>query len=228
MRTFVPGVVLAMALLCSGCILRDEVTTLSVHPDGSASLVVFHSNIRSTEAGAVADQQLREYVAGFEARTLPDCARIAQAGGEVVEARWVQGEAPYASVLVATLPTASALERYGSIGGEGDGLQLTTRYAANGTRRRLAVHARLPEDFQMPGDAARQQSRADAISETRIIVTGGQIVAAQGYTVATDKGSAILSPEEIARLLEDRPNHLEVYVEWEVADRAPGPGVAAP
>ena len=42
MRPFTTVVAVTAALLLSGCIVLDEVTTISVHPDGSASLVVYH------------------------------------------------------------------------------------------------------------------------------------------------------------------------------------------
>ncbi len=211
-------------LLLAGCIRRDEVTTLSIRPDGSARLVMFHSNIRSTEEGAKADQQIQQYVQDFNDRRLGDFTRIEQAGGRVVEARWLQQEVPYSSIIVAGMPDARAIERYLSVKGEDDEFRLTTSYTAEGTRRKLTMTALLPEGFELQDDSDRppeevQQERADSFSEVRIAVIGGRIVDARGWTVSSDRRSALLSRVEIARLLRSRPDKIELFIEWDVAEQ---------
>ena len=63
-----------------------------------------------------------------------------------------------------------------------------------------------PPDFKLPDNSARpqnesQQDKAHGFSETRIVVIGGKMLASQGWTVASDTRSALLSVDEIARLL---------------------------
>ena len=222
MRQLNTAVAVSAVVLLSGCIVLDEVTTISVHPDGSASLVVFHSNVRSTEAGTNADSELRRYAEDFDARKSEDFIRITQAGGEVVDARWLQREVPYSSLIVARLPTVTALEKFCSIEGKDDDLRLTTQFSANGSRRKLTMVALPPRDFKLPDNSTRspnevQQDKANGFSETRIVVTGGQIVASQGWTVASDKSSALLSVDEISRILRNSPDRIELFIEWEVA-----------
>jgi hypothetical protein len=212
--------VVALALCCAGCIIRDEVTTLTVRPDGSASLVLFHSNIRSTEEGAKADAELGRHVEDFNARRTDEFVRVERAGGVVEEARWLRQEAPFASHISATLPTAASVERFLAIEGEEGKLRLTTTYSAEGSRRRLASVVLLPGDFKIPDEAARapdkvRQERANNISETRIVILQGHITAAQGWTIASDRRSALLSPDELIRLARERPDRIELFVEWE-------------
>ena len=206
MRLFTNAVAVTAALLLSGCIVLDEVTTISVHPDGSASLLIYHSNVRSTEEDANAANELQRYAEDFDARRSDDFARIAQAGGEVVDARWLQREVPYSGVIVAKLPTATSLEKLFSIEGKSDDLRLTTRYSTNGSRRKLTMVVLSPPDFKLPDNSARpqnesQQDKAHGFSETRIVVIGGKMLASKGWTVASDTRSALLSVDEIARLL---------------------------
>jgi hypothetical protein len=81
--------------------------------------------------------------------------------------------------------------------------------------------ALLPRDFKIPDKSSRpqielQQEKANGFSETRMVVTGGQIVASQGWTVASDKHSALLSTDEIAHLIRDNPDRIELFIEWDV------------
>ena len=221
MTRFIVSVALTAALLLSGCIVQDEVTTISVRPDGSATLVVFHSNVRSTEEGSKAAEELRQFVESFDARSSDDFVRIRQSGGEAIDGQWLQREVPYSNLISARLPNAAALEKLCSIEGKDDELRLTTRYTADGTRRKLTMVALPPRDFKLPDNSVRssaeiQQDRANGFSETRLVVVGGEIVASNGWTVASDKHSAILSLDEIARLLRNSPNRIELFIEWQV------------
>ena len=74
--------------LIAGCIVSDELTTITIQPDGSADWIRFQSNIRSTEQGAKGVQELQKFVEEFDARSNSDFTRITEAGGEVHEARW--------------------------------------------------------------------------------------------------------------------------------------------
>jgi hypothetical protein len=221
--TIATAIAVLATLFLSGCIVLDQVTTISVHPDGSAKLVLFHSNIRSTEDGPKADQELRQYVQDFDAKKSEDFVRITAAGGEVLDARWLQRELPFSTSIVARLPTARALERFWSIEEKDDELRLTTRFSAEGTHRKLTMVVLPPPDLKITDNSTKpqdeiQQDKANSFSETRIVVIGGRIVACQGLTVADDKRSALLSVDEVARLLRKNPDRLELFIEWEVAN----------
>ena len=62
-----------------------------------------------------------------------------------------------------------------------------------------------------------RQTMANGLSETRIAVTGGAIVEARGFVVATDKQSALLDPKEIEALLRDARGQFELFLAWELA-----------
>ena len=47
---------LLLLLLVNGCVIGDELTTFTMNPDGSADLVVFRSNLHSTEKGEKGEQ----------------------------------------------------------------------------------------------------------------------------------------------------------------------------
>jgi hypothetical protein len=54
-------VVLIVGLM-AGCIVNDELTTITIQPDGSADIVKFRSNIRSSEKGRKGEAELQRYV----------------------------------------------------------------------------------------------------------------------------------------------------------------------
>jgi hypothetical protein len=210
----------AMALI-AGCILSDQLTTITVQPDGSADLVKFQSNLRSSEAGAKGAEELKRFVDDFDAHRDPDYLQIRQAGGEVLEARWVRRGEPPANLLTAKFSTASTFLAYLTIKDDQGRVVAQPRFKQAGKRRRLSIVIQAPSDQKQTELAGRtipeaRQEQANGISETRIVVAGGQIVDSRGFTVAADKHSALVEPAEIRDLLQKRPENLELFLEWEL------------
>src|SRR5574341_936084 len=156
-RTFrlIPVATLA---LFAGCIVSDQITTLIIRPDGSAELTRLQSNIRSSEAGAKGAEELKRFVEEFDARKDDDQKRIAEAGGTVLESRWLRREEPYANFLVARLPSASALMAFCTQKNDKGEAVLQTRFTENGKRRRLSVAISLPKE-EKPGEPAKSTVR---------------------------------------------------------------------
>jgi hypothetical protein len=211
---------LLLGVLLVGCIVSDELTTFSIRPDGSADLVMYRSNVRSTEAGGKGDEEQKSYVERFDAGQEPDQIRIREAGGEIVAANWLRRERPYANVVMARFAAASALEKYLTIAGKDDELRLEARFSKEGTRRRLQLVLHPPKEFKLDQPATVKESRqkqADGLSETRFTVTDGRIVATRGFTAAADGRSALLALDEIEQLLRADPRRVELFLEWDVA-----------
>jgi hypothetical protein len=208
-------------LLIGGCVIGDQLTTLTVHPDGSADLVLFRSNLHSTEEGKRAEKELADFRASFDAREEGDFARIREAGGKVVEASWVREEAPFSNLIRAHFPTASAVEKYWSAEDEDGKIVMKTRFHSEGPRRRLAIEITVPPDKTNPSHVSPanvdqiKQAMANGISETRIALTQGAIVAAKGFTVAEDKQAALLDFTAISDVLRSG-GKAELYLEWEL------------
>lgn len=212
---------LLLPTLLSGCIVLDQVTTLTVRPDGSADLVLFHSNVRSTEEGRKAEDELRRHAEAFDARTSDDLTRITKAGGEVLEARWLRRAAPYATVIAARIPNATVLEKLATIEDDNGQVVVASRYSQEGPRRRLTMVVTPPQDFDAsqfatPSPAETQRREANGLNATRVVVEGGRIVSSQGWTVADDRGSALLAWDEVQKLLRDSPKRVDLFIEWEV------------
>jgi hypothetical protein len=202
-----------------GCIASDELTTLTIRPDGSAELVKLQSNIRSTEPGAKGAQELRQFVEEFDAHQDEDYRRITEVGGKVLEARWLRREEPYAKLLTASFPGASALEGYWTLKGDKGEVIAQSRFTQGGNRRKLSVVITPPKDqkFGEP-EKPNRQAQADGISETRIVVAGGRIIGSRGFTVAADRRSALLEPSEILAMLQRDRERVELFLEWELGE----------
>lgn len=211
-------------MFIAGCIVGDEISTVTVHPDGSADLVMLRSNLRSTQEGERAQAELADYRESFDARTNNDFERIREAGGRVVDALWIRGEAPYANAIHARFPTASALEKFCTMKNDDGSSLLTARFTSDGMRRKLTLEIVMaPDKLDVaqfsPSDVDQlRQTYADGISHFRIAVADGSITAAGGFTVAEDKQSALLNVGEVAELLRRGQGQAEAYLEWEVTE----------
>lgn len=212
-----------LLVVVAGCIVGDEVTTFTILPDGSADLVVFRSNLRSTEVGDKADKELADYKSKFDSQANDDFARIRSAGGRLVEASWIRQNAPFSSVVRANFPDAAALEKYWSIQDDAGNSLLTTKFARDGRHRKLTIRVTVPADqvkseSPEPTDVAQvRQATANGISETRIAVAGGTVSRARGFIVAGDRQSALLNVSEITELIRVGQGKAELFLEWDVA-----------
>ncbi len=210
-------------VLVAGCIVGDQLTTLTIHADGSADLVIFSSNLRSTQAGKEGERELAEYKARFDARSQDEMVRIREAGGEILEASWIRQHVPFSHVIYARLPDESSLEKFASSTNDDGRQQIAMQLQSEGVHRRLSLQITVPPDAMDTAqlsttDAGKLRQRfADGISETRIAVVGGSIVNARGFTVAEDKKSALLDVGEIAKILQTSGPKAELYLEWEVS-----------
>jgi hypothetical protein len=214
------GLILSLA----SCIASDQLTTVLLHPDGSADWMRVQSNVHSTEKGEKGAEEVSRFIADFEARRDPDCVRIREAGGEILEARWVRREEPLATLVTARLPNAAALERLLTYRNDKGEPVVQGSFSREGPRRQLKMSIRLPREESSPAPAQqpqpdRRQEEANGVSETRFAVAGGQITAARGFVVASDKQSALLDPAAIRGLLEAGGGRADLLLEWELAAR---------
>lgn len=221
-RILASAALLASAISMGGCIVSDQLTTVAIHPDGSADVVVLQTNVHSSESGAKAEEELRRYVEDFNSQKDAEHVRLKDAGAQVQESRLIRNQAPYSSMIVARLPAAESLEKAFTFKGDKGESFVTARFSGEGRRRKFSLQVTLPagqEAPQLARETAVQDLRANqanGLSETRFAVTGGKIVAARGFTVAEDKQSALLEPKAILELLRSQ-REVEAFIEWEVA-----------
>lgn len=210
--------------IVAGCLINDELTTLTIRSDGSADWVKFVSNVRSSETGDKRAQELRKFVDEFETRTGSDFVRIRDAGGELLEAQWIEADEPYCAYIKAKLPTAAALEQFWTVKGEQGDVLVQARFTRNAQRRRFSLiitgSRERAADTPKPMTARDlREQQANGISETRIAVTDGQIVACEGFVPAADKRSCLIDRTRIDELLRATTGEVELFVEWEVSGK---------
>jgi hypothetical protein len=215
-----------LALLCgatvaavAGCIVCDQLTTITIYDDGSAEFIKLQTNIRSSEPGAKGEEELRGYVSQFNAREDSDHQALIKAGAVLETVQWLRRERPHANVITARLPNAAVLERLFTFHDDSGKPIVTARFSRDGSRRRFALRVALA-----PDDAAPQQPRtaaelravqSDGLSETRFAVSRGKIVGAKGFSVARDRQSALLEPGAILEALRTK-REVEAFLEWDV------------
>ena len=212
----------AMLVVVAGCIVSDQITTISVQPNGSADWVKFQSNIRSTERGWKGEDELQRFVEEFDAHKDSDYIHITESGGEVLEARWVRREEPCANLVTARFPNWTALQNFGTFKNEKGEVIAQAQFTQNGNRRRLSLVIPVPKDEKSAEQAnptieQLRQEQANGISETRVVVAGGRIIASQGFSVASDNRSALLDPAKLRELVRSSPEHVELFLEWELS-----------
>jgi hypothetical protein len=201
--------------------VSDQITTITIEPNGSAGWVKFQSNVRSTEKGAKGAEELRRFVEEFDTGKNSDFIRITQSGGEVLDAVWLRNAEPYANILTARFPNWMALEKFCTISDDKGTVVSRPQFTQNGNRRKLSLMIPVPKHDQPAAQdeltlAQLRQDQANSISATRIAVTGGRIVASQGFTVGSDKRSALLEPTEIQKLLQTDLETVELFLEWDL------------
>jgi len=223
MKTTAYTLVIAVPLLLLvGCVIGDELTTLTIQPDGSAEYVILRSNLHSTEVGEKADKEIAEYKARFDARSDDDLARIEAAGGSVVATTWIREEAPMSNVVHARFPDASALEKFWTVRSDDGKSQIATQFTNDGLHRKLTVRVQMPQEGQESTAAVDlkeyRQSLANGVSVTRIAVAGGSITGARGFIIANDRQSAVLNNEEVEAALREGHGTAELYLAWDVTE----------
>lgn len=215
---------LAGLIVAGGCIVSDQLTTLTIHADESADLVLFRSNIRSTEAGEAGAKELAEYRRGFDERSDDDLKRLTAAGGEIVSATWVKSEVPLCNVVRVKFPSLAALEKLGTLKDEPSEISLQTKFSKSGTKRRISVRLQMnPERFAEAarGEAALKEFRqalANGISQVRIALSSGKFVEARGFTLAEDRQSALFDDDAVKDAILKGRGRTELFLEWEVAE----------
>jgi hypothetical protein len=163
---------------------------------------------------------LAEYKANFATQADKDFSRIQDAGGQVMLTSWVRVRAPFSNVVHAHFPDTAALEKYWTMKDGENRPLITTRFQKDGARRRLTFRITVQEDNYQAAAASAdgnqlRQALANGISETRFAVTEGGITAARGFTVASDRQSALLNASEILDLIRMGKGNAELWLEWE-------------
>lgn len=222
-RILLLSVVAAICLPVS-CIVSDQLTTLTILPDGSADWVRFQSSLRSTEEGEKGAEELRRFVEDFDAQRDADFVRIRESGGQILEARWVRRQEPYATLVVARLPSAKTLQDFCTLRNEKGETVIRTSFQEEGARRRLTFAVRLPKGDSPPAvrtstEAEKRQEEANGISVTRLVVSGGRILDSRGFTVAGDRRSALINPIGIQAMLETGGGQADLFLEWQITAR---------
>ena len=207
----------AILLLVTSCIVSDELSVITILADGSADWVRFQSNIRSTEKGEKGMEERRRFVDDFEAQRDPDFERLRAAGGKVLEARWIQKQEPYSTVVTARLPGPKALEEFLTLRGNQGEPAVQTRFTQDGSRRRLALTVSFPEEKlpELSSDDARRQEDADGFSRMRIAVLPGRILSSRGFKASADGRSALLDLQEIESALRAGRGKADLFIEWD-------------
>lgn len=213
-------VAVLLILVASGCVVGDELTTFTLNPDGSTDLVIFRSNLHSTEKGEKGEKELAEYRANFEKQADGEFRRIQDAGGEIILSSWVRAQAPFSNVIHARFPDTAALEKFWTVKDENNRPLITTRFEKDGKRRRATFQITVPEEKDRPPTPTSsahhvRQALANAISETRLAVTAGSITTARGFTIAEDRQSALMNADEISELIRAGKGEAELWLEWE-------------
>jgi hypothetical protein len=207
-------------LLIAGCIVHDELNTVTLHRDGSVQMVTFRSNLRSTQPGDEGKRELAEYRAAFDSRTQDEMLRVRESGGTIEQATWLREQVPLSHVVIVRFPTPASFEKFHSSVNDDGSAKFETHLQSDGTKRRLEISVTVREDALgpngEPGESpgTLRQELANGISETRFAVEGGTITSAVGFTIAHDRQSALLDVHEIARLLHAQRGKATLFLEW--------------
>ncbi|MCA9063720.1 MAG: hypothetical protein KDA96_11695, partial [Planctomycetaceae bacterium] len=148
MRTSRIFLLLMSALILAGCIVGDRVTTFTINPDGSAELMIWQSNLHSTQTGEAAVRELADFRTSFAAQTSDEFEKVRNAGGTIVSATLLREQAPFSCVIRARLDDVSAIGRYFAADDTQDGVQIKSAFVADGNRRTLTIQVVVPDQLR--------------------------------------------------------------------------------
>ncbi len=203
-----------------GCIVHDQIVTLTLNPDGSGDMILFRSGIRSTESGEAAEREIEKYRDSFDAKTPDIFKQIRESGAHLDQATWIRRQVPAAHVIQATFPDAETLETFLTLR-DADGVRVVKpTFSQTETRRRLSFQLTVEPDSIHPPNTdpaeAMKRAHATAVSVVRIALSAGTFTDARGFAIARDRQAAMLDETEIRALL--HANEGDIFVEWDVPD----------
>ncbi|NLB69446.1 MAG: hypothetical protein GX804_07165 [Lentisphaerae bacterium] len=213
-----------VVLFACGCIVNDDVSVLTINPDGSADLVVFCSNIHSTEKGEKGREEVAGYCRAFDARSRDDMQRLTKAGAVIKSAEWIDKSVPMSNLLQASFPDLESLKSLLNFSDSEGKQTIKPKYTFSNGVGHFSVQVEVNEkDIPDAQDATARyaqfkRDRANSISEMRIAIAGGKITEASGLIVARDGQSALIDSDDILEKLRTNKGKAEFFMQWEIEE----------
>jgi hypothetical protein len=203
-------VVLIIAPVVAGCLVKDTTHRLYLSPDGAVEWTVLERDVRSSDSAP--SERWREeqaYLDSLHAATHPVQEAFRQLSPSESSARLLRAERPYAMLANARFPRADVLvarllEELGipgsaSLRQRGDEMTLAVAVDLSG----LDDH---DAEVQSPVVAL-----AEDIARYRIVLTDGSFVSSEGFAIVDEGTAADVKPEHVPV---DRPAQLRLT--WKV------------
>ncbi|MCP4656210.1 MAG: hypothetical protein GY856_12425 [bacterium] len=191
-----------IALLTTGCLIKHTRHTLYLDPDGGVSWMVIEKDIRSVaEEAEERDAQESEYLDLFAAGRHPVAVALEMLGGANLRSSWLRDRRPYATVTEAEFGSVETLVRefFAQLAVPGE-----VELSHEGSRHELVMTVLVEDEGEEPPEAAEELLALVEDAEAyRIVLTAGEFVDAEGFTLYEDDTVAMfdeLTEDELAAL----------------------------
>jgi hypothetical protein len=207
MKTMV--LILLSAVMCTGCVQTDNMTTFYLTDGGSMDVVMLLDNVRSSKKGTEAKEELDKWLADFKADKIDEIQALKRAGVQGFKSKLLSTR-PVVAWMSGHLPSVKALDKYFEMDKKGKGSGF--RYERAHDQRILTI--RVVNKSTPEKDPVIQ--RAPTFPILKFVIPAGRVIQATGFRVMGDRKTCIVDLDEVMRL--DKTQKIyELRIIWSVA-----------
>jgi|WetSurSiteA1Bulk_404760.scaffolds.fasta_scaffold04589_4 hypothetical protein len=198
-----------LAFLTSGCITKDEITSVVIDPDGAVTFSIYRLNITSDQKGEDGKREFADYIRGLEEKKDTDFANLVKVNAKDVNVTILRKAAPASVLITARIPSLKDL----AAGLSDDDFQCT----AISTERTRGIRCEyIIQPSKGKGLPEPAKPRANSFSEIRVALAEGTIVKAKGFSVAQDNRSALVDMETLEKMDNWEVPSVPILLEWQI------------
>ena len=211
MKSIYAAIISMLAFLMSGCITKDEITSVVIDPDGAVAFSIYRLNITSDQNGEDGKKEFAKYIRGLEEKSDAYFETLAKANAKDVKVTILRKDAPASVLITARIPSLKDLAA--SLSDDDHNCTVISTEHTRGIRCEYTSKSKPSKEKELPEPA---EPRANSFSEIRVALAEGTIVKAQGFSVAQDKRSALLDWETLQKMDYWEVPSYAISLEWQI------------
>ena len=209
MKAICAAMISMLAFLMSGCITKDEITSVVIDPDGAVSFSIYRLNITSDQKGEDGKKEFADYIRGLEEKNGSDIKDLVKTNATDVKITILRKAAPASVLISARWPSLKDF----TAGLSDDDINCTAISTEHTRGIRCKATITPSKGKELPEPA---KLRANSFSELRVALADGIIVKAQGFSVAQDKRSALFDMETLEKMENWEVPSATILLEWQI------------
>ncbi len=207
-----------LAILCSGCVTGDEITSCVIAPDGSMDISIYRLNLTSDQTGEKAKEELAGYIGDLEGKRGDLFTKFAKANVTELRVAVLRKTSPASVLITGRIPSLKDLAIYDSQEDEDSRVVCSaiSRERLRGIQCELIRKPAKEKTASGKVQPVTVRPRADSFEEIRVSLAEGTFTRAQGYIISQDKRSALFDIDALIKKWNARLPSITYSLEWQV------------